>query len=267
MTLARIVFASSVIWAGYAVAQNTATPATANAVPDLSGFFNHNPNDTFGSPESGPGPVINLFKGRGRGMWHGDHTNPTLQPWAAEAVRKQAELERAEKPNFTSQQTCMPSGVPNIHQLPDTLQLLQTPNHVAIVYARDHQVRIVNLNAKHPENLTPSWYGDSIGHYEGDTLVVDTIGQNDKTWTDRMGTPHTDKIHVVERYRVINNGRTLRAEFTVTDPGAFTMPWSAYMDYARAPRASVDEQSCAENPRDAGFVYPIPRDERYAPRQ
>ena len=241
---ARIVLTATVACAGHAFAQ----AAPAPAVPDLSGFFNHNPNDSFGSPPSGLGPVINVFKGRGRGMWHGDHTNPMLQPWAAEVVRKQAEMERAETPNLTSQQMCMPSGVPNIHQLPDTLQILQTPNHVAIVYARDHQIRIVNLNAKHPENLTPSWYGDSIGHYEGDTLVVDTVGMNDKTWTDRMGTPHTDKIHVVERYHVINNGRVLRADFTVTDPGAFTAPWSGYMDYQRNPRGAIDEQACAENP-------------------
>lgn len=259
---ARFVLAATIVWAGHAVAQNAQTPA----VPDLSGFFNHNPNDTFGSPPSGLGPVINLYKGRGRGMWHGDHTNPMLQPWAAEVVRKQAEMERAETPNLTSQQTCMPSGVPNIHQLPDTVQILQTPNHVAIVYARDHQIRIVHLNAKHPENLTPSWYGDSIGHYEGDALVVDTVGMNDKTWTDRMGTPHTDKIHVVERYRIVNNGRALRAEFTVTDPGAFTAPWSAYMDYQRSARGAIDEQACAENPRDMGVDYPIPKDERYAPR-
>ena len=261
---AKLVFATSMLWAGYAVAQS-AQPA---GVPDLSGYWNHNPNDSFTPTGKDLGPVPNLLRGRGRGQWHGDHTHPTLQPWAAEVVRKQAELERAETPNLTSQQLCMPSGVPNIHQLPDIVQILQTPNYVAIVYARDHQFRIVHLNTKHPEKIDPGWYGHSVGHYEGDTLVVDTVGQNDKTWTDRLGTPHTDKIHVVERYRVIENGAKLRAEFHVTDPGAFTQPWTGYMDYNRNARGGIDEQACAENPRDRPDTeYPIPKDVRYAPRQ
>jgi hypothetical protein len=242
------------LWPAFAAAQ-----AANPSVPDLSGLWNHNPNDVFGDPPSGPGPVHNLLKGAGRGMWRGDSKAPILKPWAAEVVQHQADLEAANMPPFTSQQTCTPSGVPNIMQLPDIVQFLQTPKEVAIIYARDHQVRIVHMNVRHPANLTPSWYGDSVGHYEGDTLVVDTIGQNEKNWTDRMGTPHTGQIHVVERYHTLNDGHTLRVDFTVEDPGAFTSAWSAYMEYARA-RGPIEEQVCAENPRDlmSGKDYPIP---------
>ena len=227
-------------------------------VPDLSGSWSHIPMASFQPPPEGPGPVANLMEGQGRGIWHGDHEAPILRPWAAEIVRRQALAERAENSPLTSQQTCSPSGVPNIMQLPDVVQFLQTPDHVAIVYARDHQVRIVHLNQDHPDDLKHTWYGHSVGHYEGDTLVVDTIAMHDKTWTDRVGTPHTDQIHVVERYRVLEDG-TLENHFTVDDPGAFTMVWSAIMIYTPA-RGSFTEQICAENPRDGltGGFYPIP---------
>ena len=99
-----------------------------------------------------------------------------------------------------------------------------------------------------------SWYGESVGHYEGgNILVVDTIGQNDKTQIDRFGTTHSDKIHVVERYRLSPNGEEFEVQFTVEDPGAFTMPWSGRARF-RSREGNWDEQICAENNRHIGLV-------------
>jgi hypothetical protein len=121
--------------------------------------------------------------------------------------------------------------------------------------------RVARLNAAHPANLKPSWYGDSVAHWEGDTLVVDTVGLNNRTWLDGFGTPHSDKIHVVERYH-LRDPNTLEVLFTVDDTGAFTTPWSAIATY-RKDRSTVEpytEVVCAENNRDeaTGGLYPMP---------
>ena len=135
------------------------------------------------------------------------------------------------------------------------IQILQTPTQVTMLNARDHQVRFIHLNVPHTKNPQKSWYGESVGHYEnGDTLVVDTIAQNDKTQVDRFGTPHSDQIHVIERYKISADGRGMDVQFTVTDPGAYTMPWSGLTRFARRGAADWDEQICAENNRFVGTV-------------
>jgi len=143
---------------------------------------------------------------------------------------------------------------------------------VAILYNYDHQIRYVHLNQSHPANVTPTSYGDSVGHYEGDTLVVDTVGFKVGPYAavDWYGTPHTEALHVVERYRLIDEeaakdgwerdakenwrgapppnykGKYLQLQFTVDDKGAFTMPWTATMTYGHTPAAWA-EAVCAEN--------------------
>ena len=137
-----------------------------------------------------------------------------------------------------------------------------------MVLQLDHQIRRIYLDVPHSKNVKPSWYGESVGHYEGDTLVVDTIGLNDRTYVDNFLTPHTDKLHVVERFRVIEGGRTLEVRFHVEDAGAFTMPWDAVARFKRIEPGVADnslvvpndgtngrseagpltEQSCAESP-------------------
>src|SRR5271168_3693928 len=121
----------------------------------------------------------------------------------------------------------MPGGVPGFHLFGfQPLYFVQTPREVVLAYSSDEQVRHVYLDMPHSANPKPSWYGESVGHYEGDTLVVDTIGMNDKTFVDAYRTPHTEKLHVVERFRLIDGGNTLEVAFTVDDPGAFYQPWS-----------------------------------------
>jgi hypothetical protein len=134
-----------------------------------------------------------------------------------------------------------------------------------MTWGQDFQLRRVYLNQKHSANPTPSWYGESVGHYEnGDTLVVDTIGLNDKTYVDNYRTPHTTQLHVVERFQIVDGGNALDVKVRVEDPGAFTMPWNAVQHYRRDQRPGevpLHEMVCAENNEDhfnQGLV-PIPR--------
>src|SRR5258705_10708035 len=103
-----------------------------------------------------------------------------------------------------------------------------------MTWGQDLQLRLVFLNQPHSPNPKPSWYGESVGHYEnGDTLVVDTIGLNDKTFVDNYRTPHTTKLHVVERFQIVKDATELLVNVRVEDPGAFTMPWTAVQRYRK----------------------------------
>lgn len=173
-----------------------------------------------------------------------------LQPWALEAVKAQNELARAGRNGQTRQARCWELGVPNFNEVPQPLYFIQTPDE--IVMYMGHRVRHIYMNVPHSDNLPLSWYGESVGHYEGDTLVVETIGQNDKTFVDGYRTPHTTDMHVVERYRVINDGRGLETTYTVTDPGAFLAPWSGRRPrYLIANRPLIDQDRiCAAGNED-----------------
>ena len=258
-------------------AQNAQTPP-----PDLNGFWTHGFSLGFDPPpEGGPGPIADI-KGkaalRAAGqhiIYEGDATNPILQPWAAAAVKKRADEEARGIHTPTKQEICYPSGVPNYWTHPLTMQVVQTSGYIVFFHARDHQIRIVRLNAKHPANLKPTWYGDSVGHFEGDTLVIDTIGLNDKTPVDIFNTPHTTQEHVIERIRTVdgpNGAKNLQVHFTVEDKGAYTTPWSAIETYRRigvpgggvdlqgAAGGPLDEEICAENDRAVGipnFSIPV----------
>ena len=125
-----------------------------------------------------------------------------------------------------------------------------------LVYSSDEQVRHVYLDVPHSANPKPSWYGESVGHYEGDTLIVDTIGMNDKTFVDVYRTPHTEKLHVVERWRMVDGGKGMEVIFTVEDPDAFYEPWTAMRRYRRIEQEPY-EKICAENNTNL-FDYHMP---------
>jgi hypothetical protein len=187
----------------------------------------------------------------------GDVTNPNLKPWVKERLKKDNDEVLAGKIGYTARSSCRPAGVPGFVTFGvRPVYFLQTPNEVVIIYSGDAQVRHVYLDVPHSENPAPSWYGESVGHYEGDTLVVDTIGQNDKTVVDNYRTPHSAKIHVVERWKMINDGQKLQVSYTVDDPDAFNAPWSAIRNYRRV-QQPMSEEVCAENNRNL-FDYHIP---------
>jgi hypothetical protein len=120
-------------------------------------------------------------------------------------------------------------------------------------------VRRVYLDVPHSKNPKPSWYGESIGHYEGDTLVIDTIGFNDMTFIDYFRTPHTEKLHVVERWRMVEDGKVLEAQFTVDDPDAFYQPWSGMRRFRRVEAPYVEEVCAENNDNNLGIDYHIPK--------
>ena len=189
--------------------------------------------------------------------WVPDLTTPILMPQTREKLKAIAEQELKANPHLELSTMCMPPGVPEVLNLRDEVQIVQSPKEVLILYSRDHWVRHIYLDQPHSKNPGHSWFGESVGHYDGDTLVVDTIGLNDKTHADRFGTPHSDRMHVVERYSLTPDRKRLNVLLTVDDPVAFAVPWSARADY-RPDDWFFEENVCAENNRPTGPAYVIP---------
>src|SRR5712664_1251774 len=181
-----------------------------------------------------------------------DLSNSTvLKPWVVERMKKDNAEVLAGKIAFTPHSACWPAGVPGFHLYGfQPLYFVQTPKQVVMIYSNDQQVRRVYLDVPHSANLKPTWYGESVGHYEGDTLVVDTIGLNDKTFVDNYRTPHTTALHVVERFKLVDGGKTLEALIAIEDPGAFNMKWSAVQRWTRRENRPIIELICAENPNN-----------------
>jgi hypothetical protein len=146
---------------------------------------------------------------------------------------------------------CLLPGVPRITGMPMPMEIVQTPTEVVILYESFRAWRRIPLNSKleHPDDLTPTWMGDSVARWDGDTLVVDVTGFNDKTWLSGLGTIHSEKLHVVERYKPINYD-TILYEATVEDPGALTKPWVTGSVLRRPVDVRVEEYECIENNPD-----------------
>src|SRR5499427_4200823 len=290
-----VALAAGAVMSAWAQAETPAArPANGGAsIPAFSGIWSHPSFPGFEPPASGPGPVVNKsrrpqvnFDGRvlpaansvlvsNPAQLVGDYANPILKPQAAEVVKKKGEMELSGMVSPTPTIQCWPEPVPYIFN-GVAMQMLQLPDRIIFLYPNDHQVRYVRMNAPHPVPVTPSWYGDSVGHYEGDTLVIDTVGVKIGPFAmvDCYGTPYTAALHIVERYRLIDyeaakeahewgskenglargaidydyKGKGLQLQFTVEDEGVFTMPWSATVTYRRA-LGEWPEMACAESLR------------------
>ena len=187
----------------------------------------------------------------------GDLTNPNLKQWARDIMRKDNDEVLAGKIAFSGRASCTAYGVPAYNLSGGgNFYFLQTPKEVTIIFDGDMQARHVYMDVPHSANVKPSWYGESVGHYEGNTLVVDTIGLNAKTFLDNYRTPHTEKLHVIEFWKMINNGDALEVVMTIDDPDTFNQPWQAVTRFRRVSEAPV-EQVCAEN-NQVLFDYHIP---------
>ncbi len=187
-----------------------------------------------------------------------DLANPNIKPWAKEIMKRENDKVLSGGIPYAARQSCMPAGVPAFMNFAvvESIHFVQTPKEVAMIFLGDAQVRRVHLDVPHSENPKPSWYGESVGHYEGDTLVVDTVGMNDKTFLDNFRTPHSEKLHVVERYKLVDDGKTLQVTFRVEDPDTFYEPWSAVNNFSRI-KLPFHEEVCAENNQHL-FDYHIP---------
>ncbi|HXJ01527.1 MAG TPA: hypothetical protein VNH44_09900 [Micropepsaceae bacterium] len=263
-------------------------------LPDFSGPWARNAFN-FEPLPSGPAPLMNLKRlpdGTGDpGQLVGDYHNPILKPDVAEIVKKKGEISISGEAYPDPSNHCGPYAPPFNFAMQLGLQILQKKDAITIIYNQDDQVRRVRLNASHPAHVTPTAMGDSIGHYEGDTLVVDTVSvkTGPLALVDRYGTPRSDAFHLVERYRLIDGAAAKEAQdrhekqdgrvggppgamavdpdtsvkglqvlVTVEDPKVFTTPWSANITYRRS-KTQWQEQVCAENPIEiSGKMTPIP---------
>jgi hypothetical protein len=277
VTLAAAASPASGQQAAPAAGQANIDPQSAASIPDFSGVWRHGSLPWFVPPASGPGPVTNKSRLDGvsnYGQLVGDYTNPILQPWAAEVVKKNGELSLAGVTFPSPSNQCWPEPVPFLFKHM-AMQMIQLPDRIVMLFNEDHEVRWVRMNQPHPAQVTPSWHGDAVGRYEGDTLVIDTVGIRTNrpfAMIDLFGTPYTEKMHVVERYRLLDReavqgdleraarenwrpagpvnpnyqDKYLQVHFTIEDEGAFTTPWTATVIYLRD-RLEWPEIVCAEN--------------------
>jgi hypothetical protein len=177
----------------------------------------------------------------------GDVSNPNLKPWVVEAMKKDNDEVLAGKYAYTARSSCAHAGVPGFMGFgAQPIYFVQTPKEVVMIFQGDAQVRRIYLDVPHSATPKPSWYGESVGHYEGDELVIDTIGLNNKTFIDAYRTPHSDKLHVTERWKMASDGKTLEALIRIEDADAFNQPFSVMQRYGRVQQTLV-EQVCAEN--------------------
>jgi hypothetical protein len=257
-------------------------------IPDLTGLWARN-SFAYETPSSGLGPVENASRlpsgARDRTTLVGDTTNPILTPQTAQIVKRFGEMSRRGIGFPDPNNQCWPEGPPYIFRVLET-QIVQQRDEILILYTFDHQVRRIGLNQAHPSHVIPSWYGDSVGHFEGDTLVVDTVGikLGPFSMIDRFGTPYSETLHLVERFRLVDReaanaamernerlngrigpdggggrvdpndtGKGLQIEFTVEDPNVFTAPWSAVVTYRRNVEP-WEERVCADNLRNYGVA-------------
>ena len=153
-------------------------------------------------------------------------------------------------PNFE----CLPSGLPRAGGTPYPLKIMQTPGEVVFLYEGGlHTFRIVPTDGRAHKADPLTWYGDSVGRWEDDTLVIDVIGFNDKSWLDSSGYPHGEKLHLVERFRKTDL-QTLRYEVTIEDPDYYTRPWTTAWIYRWSPTTEIMEYFCTENERDRQHI-------------
>jgi hypothetical protein len=206
------------------VAPQGPTPRLADGHPDLSGVWN------------GGGPVGDLSQGLAKG-----ETIPILP--AAKALMESRQSKDDPEAN------CLPTGIPRIAPYP--WRIVQDSGHVYFLFEGNiHSFRQIYMNAKHPDDPDPTWYGHSIGSWDGDTLVVDTIGFNDKFWFDFRGHPHTEQLHTIERYTRKDLG-TLENKVTIIDPGDYAKPFTLTFTARLRPNEELMEYICQENQQDS----------------
>jgi hypothetical protein len=221
-------------------AQSQSIPRAADGKPDLSGTWQGSGVSIEGAEGAPPLHPLPPTKYR----------PPAKQPIPYQdwAVNKSKMLTLLDDPDLR----CLLPGVPRVTRLPYPLEIIQTPKEVVILYEAFRAYRRIPLNDKlqHDDDLTPTWMGDSVGRWDGDTLVVDVTGFNDKTWlASDLVSIHTDKLHVVEKYHR-NEDDTISWEALVQDPGALTKLWVTGSVLRRPIDVHIEEYECLENNLD-----------------
>ena len=186
-------------------------------------------------------------------------TNPPLKPkYLAEWRARQKAAHEADvrgQPLYGGYAQCLPDGMPAMMMAMFPMQVLQTPGQITVIQEAYRQVRYIYLDQTQVPiaDAEPGFWGHSVGHWEGDTLVVDTVGFNDKAWLDLVGHPRTEKAHIIERFTRPELGR-INAEITIDDPGAYSRPWAVFESSQLAPDWEIIEYVCNENNRDVNHL-------------
>jgi hypothetical protein len=232
-------------------------PRTADGKPDLTGVWQPNSRlrgtweEANAGGFAGPGPPPPPGTPPVR-----QETAP-YQPWAAEKVRESFNRRAIDDPTAF----CLAPGVPRVNSVGlFPMQIFQTPQAVVMLYEYMNVYRTIPLNAKHPGDLEPTFMGDSVGRWEGDTLVVDVTGFNDKTWLIGAGTFHSEALHVTERYTPVDR-ETIAYQATMEDPKVLTKPWVYRTTMMRRDGTRLREYECEENNQDPARYNELLKDE------
>ena len=212
------------------VDMNAPARRTADGKPDLSGFW---------MPVEAVKHLLNLAADLKPG-------EVPLQPWAETLYKERIENNGKDHPGVR----CWPSGIPEKNNIPDGLKVVQTPDVMIFLHeSRTIYRQIFTDGRPLPKDAQPTWMGYSIGRWEGDTFIVETIGQNGKTWLDMRGLPGTESLRVVERFTRPNIGR-INISVTIDDPKAYTKPWDVQLAWRLVPDTDLIESICEENNKD-----------------
>lgn len=233
-----------------ASAAKNAIPRMPDGKPDLTGVWqggstqrgNWEETNTGtgvgGSGRDASAPVVLSSNDRPAGR-----EGAPYQPWAAQKVLEAFNRRGIDDPTAK----CLPAGIPRTIMLglfPQ--QIVQTPTQIVMLYEYMNVFRVIPLNAKHPDDLLPSYMGNSVGHFEGDTLAVDVVGFNDKTWLAGTGTFHSDALHITERFTRVDKDQ-INYEVTMEDPNVLTKPWTLHSTLMLREGTRLEEYVCAEN--------------------
>ncbi len=207
---------------------------TSYGKPDLQGFW---------MPTDQVKHLLNIAADLGE-------DGPPLTEWGREVLDERVENNGVNHPGAY----CLPSGIPEKDNIPDGLKLVQTEDLTIFLYESRTIYRQVFTDGRPlPKDPQPTWMGYSIGHWEDDTFVVETIGQNGRTWLDMRGHPGTESLRVIERFTRPSIGH-MDIEVTIEDPKAYTEPWVVNMDWTLQPDFELIESICEENNRDPNHM-------------
>ncbi len=183
--------------------------------------------------------------------WQEGDVMPPFTPWGKAKFDAAVDAQINNKPHADPSTNCMPHGLPRLMIAPYGVQVVQTKGTVAFLFAVNHNVRLIHMDQKMPAKVPLTLNGYSVGHWEGDTLVVNSKGISSFGIIDQLGTPHSDELKVTERIRKINDGKNLEDTMTFDDPVAYTRPWTAkiYQNWDNGHR--ISEYVCEENNRNA----------------
>jgi hypothetical protein len=204
-----------------------------------------------------PGFAGNIAEPKWKGVKSADqHVDVPFLPSSLKLFNDRVNSDSKDDPEAR----CLPVGVPRYMFDPYPFQMIQKDDRVIFLFEGDNDPwRIVRIGsgAAHPKSRRPTWLGDAVGHYEGDTLVVDVTGFNDKAWLDQAGHPQTERLHLTERY-TRTDAMTLKYEATIDDPGAYSGPWTTSNTVRWRPGFELMEYVCQENEKSSRHMVGRP---------